>query len=326
MLPRKKPDSTTCFIRPYPSANFALVHGPRPILIDSGFGSDSETTLRLVEEAGAHPRDLQCLANTHYHAAHNGGNAAFQREGTRIAANRPDAMMVNHATLKNSIGDYVNQPVEQYRVDIFLEPDMILETGTQRVHVLHTGGHTISHLSYLTEDGTFIAGGVLETRGHTLIIPFREGADAIYRHIDTLHMLTDPIIPIRRILPAHGPLITDAQEAIAGALDNLERWLDAPQDAAIYACRQLAAYHLMLTGPQPRSDFLTYLCEASWLYDYAKYFFSSDAIDFATELLAVMHKNGDITESQGIVAATAPHIPVPMNWLSSIPDTWTGRQ
>jgi hypothetical protein len=36
--------------RLFPSCNFAWLRGPRPVLVDSGFGTDLEATLALVPD------------------------------------------------------------------------------------------------------------------------------------------------------------------------------------------------------------------------------------------------------------------------------------
>ena len=42
--------------RPYPSANVVLLHGSRPVLVDTGFGADSAALLRAhpeISESGS---------------------------------------------------------------------------------------------------------------------------------------------------------------------------------------------------------------------------------------------------------------------------------
>lgn len=324
MLPRKtKADAVTCFVRPLPSANFALIHGPRPILVDSGFGSDAEDTLRLVEDAGAHPRDLRFVANTHYHADHTGGNAAFQREGARIAAHRHDAMMINHADPHACASAWLDQPLEQYRVDVYLQHGMVLETGTVQVIVLGTPGHTLGHLSFLVEDGTLIAGDTFHDNDVAWLNPFREGSGALYRLVDSLHMLAEPPIPIKRAISGHGPLINKPYEAIDRALERLDRWLDDLEKPAWHACKRIAANYPMLTGPLSREAFDQWLRNSHWLNDYAKHVFRSDVADVARQLYAELLRSGAVEERDGLVRATAPHTPVSPAWLASVPPTTT---
>ncbi len=59
------PDWLHFFERPYPSANMVLIRSSRPILIDSGFGSDITLTETLLREAGVPSQALTLIANTH---------------------------------------------------------------------------------------------------------------------------------------------------------------------------------------------------------------------------------------------------------------------
>ena len=40
------------FQRPYPSANSVLLHGPRPVLVDTGFGADVPDLLAWLRGLG----------------------------------------------------------------------------------------------------------------------------------------------------------------------------------------------------------------------------------------------------------------------------------
>ena len=329
MLPRKaKPDSVTFFSRAYPSANFAIIHGPRPIMIDSGFGSEALAMMDTIEAAGTHPRDLQCVANTHYHVDHVGVNAALQREhGVRIAAHRHDALMINAADPDACCATWLDQPVEQYQVNVYLQAGMVLETGTLAVQVLATPGHTLGHLSYLVEDGTLVAGDLFYEDDIATLVPFREGAGAIYRRIDTLNMLTDSPIEIKRVMSGHGPLITKPYEAIDRALARLDRWLLDPSKAAWHAMKRAAAYRLMVAGSQPRALLEAYLAGTFWLNDYAKYVFEIPADTLAAQLCDELLRSGAVREQGGVLASTAEVRDVPSAWLKSVPPVraWKAR-
>src|SRR3954466_9619358 len=71
------PPWLTFFQRPFPSANMALLHGPRPVLFDTGFGSDADETESLLRQAGTPPDHLALIVNSHYHCDHVGGNHAL---------------------------------------------------------------------------------------------------------------------------------------------------------------------------------------------------------------------------------------------------------
>ncbi|MBV8912066.1 MAG: MBL fold metallo-hydrolase, partial [Acetobacteraceae bacterium] len=80
------------FKRAYPSANSVLLTGHRPVLVDTGFGSDATELLAWLKRQGAPPEEVSLVVNTHSHCDHSGGNHAFQqRFGTTVAASASEA-------------------------------------------------------------------------------------------------------------------------------------------------------------------------------------------------------------------------------------------
>ena len=54
------------FQRPYPSANVVLLHGSRPVLVDTGFGADVPELLHWLETQSVAPSALCIIVNTHF--------------------------------------------------------------------------------------------------------------------------------------------------------------------------------------------------------------------------------------------------------------------
>src|SRR5205807_1578835 len=105
------------FERPYPSANMVLIRGPRPVLVDTGFGSDLPATEGLLHAAGVAPADLHLLVNTHYHSDHVGGNHGLQgRYGLPVAAHPWEAGPINRRDPEACGAAWLDQPVEPYTV------------------------------------------------------------------------------------------------------------------------------------------------------------------------------------------------------------------
>src|SRR5688500_2497846 len=120
------------FQRKFPSANMVLVSGPRPVLIDSGFGSDFADTVQLLESAGVHPSDLQMVVNTHYHGDHVGGNHGLQQTyDVPIAAHHWEGKLVNRRDRDACASEWLRQPIEPYTVDHLLKDGDEIDTGEQ---------------------------------------------------------------------------------------------------------------------------------------------------------------------------------------------------
>ena len=70
--------------RLFPSCNFVWLAGPRPVLLDSGFGSDLDATRGLL------PGEPALVFSAHWHSDHVGGNAGLtKRFGMPSPSRRP---------------------------------------------------------------------------------------------------------------------------------------------------------------------------------------------------------------------------------------------
>ncbi|WP_408008151.1 MBL fold metallo-hydrolase [Pseudalkalibacillus sp. A8] len=106
------------FERIFPSANMVLIKDQLPTLIDTGFGSDVKETEQLLKEAGVSPKALHLIVNTHYHSDHVGGNYHLQKNyGVPIAAHKWETALINSNNHEACSAVWLDQPVEQYRVD-----------------------------------------------------------------------------------------------------------------------------------------------------------------------------------------------------------------
>src|SRR3954454_14226560 len=157
--------------RPGPSANLVLVHGARPVLVDSGSGSvpsDADVQTFLAAE-GVDPGELAWLVLTHFHADHAGGAAALQRDaGVRIAAHAAEAALVNARDPRACDARWLGFPVGPYAVDRALTDGELVEG----LEVVHTPGQTPGHIAlWLAEERIAITGDLLQA-GDVAWIPF----------------------------------------------------------------------------------------------------------------------------------------------------------
>ncbi len=106
------------FQRPFPSANMVLIRGERPLLVNTGFGSDLDETERLLRGSGTSPERLALIVNTHYHSDQVGGNYGLQtRYDLPVAAHPWDAAMINRRDPEMCSARWLDQPIEPYQVD-----------------------------------------------------------------------------------------------------------------------------------------------------------------------------------------------------------------
>lgn len=305
------------FQRPFPSANMILLKGDRPILVDTGFGTDYAETVRLLTEQGTPPENLHLVVNTHYHCDHVGGNHGLQRDyRLPVAAHAWDAAMVNRRDPMTGSAVWLDQAIEPYRVERALQDGDVLATGTAEWQVIHAMGHTLGHI-VLYADGFLIAGDTIHADDIAWMNPFREGAAPIDRMLHTLDRLAR--LPLKRSFSGHGPVAENPLQRIDEARHRYERWLAQPEKVAWHAAKRIFTYALMLFDGMDRGTVPFYLQTCGWYLDYCRYVWGANPHDFVDDLLAELMRAQAAEWRGDRLYPTAPYRPVPPQWNAAIP-------
>ena len=321
-------DPIVFFERPYPSANMVLVRGERPVLVDTGFGSDLPETQRLLREAGTSPEALCLVVNTHYHCDHVGGNSGLQRRyEVPVAAHRWDAGLVNRRDREACGVEWLDQPMEPYRVDRALSDGDEIDAGGVILEVMHTPGHTLGHVSlHAPEERVLILGDALHADDVAWINPFREGVGAIQRAVESLDRLAN--LGNIRAYSGHGAEIKDLQNAIDAGRRRYEKWLVEPEKVYWHACKRIVIYALMIYDGFEERELAPYLLGCPWFRDYARHGFGTEPEDFVGPLVDEILRSGAAGWSEGRFVAHPPHkVPRP-GWPSgpTRPKDWPKLQ
>lgn len=182
-----------------PGTNTYLVGRRDPILIDTGSGVAEYLALfeaYLAERGWPQPSRVVL---THRHLDHLGGVAQLR---TRFRGLAVAKMIHKDAGLP--------EPIEDLRNGQAVEGD-----GVTLIPI-HTPGHASDHLCYyLVEERALFTGDVV-LGGSTTVIPSGDGDLADY--MASLHRLLD--LGVRRIYPAHGPVIEDGPALIREYIDH----------------------------------------------------------------------------------------------------------
>ncbi len=304
------------FLRPgFPSANLVLATEGTRVLVDTGYGSDAERLVAALAAAGVAPGDLELVVNTHCHSDHVGGNALLQGTfGVPIAASAGDAERVNGRRPEACLAEWLDQPVEPYRVDRVLEPGERIAIGPAEWEVLTTPGHMPSHLGLWQPDhGVLLLGDALHADDVGWLNLPLDGAGAIEESLRTVDELAR--LPVRVALSGHGPPILDPPAAFAAARTRYERMRADPPRAAWHAMKRILAFALMIHDGIPARRAVTYVLSRPWLRDHAELLGRTpDAL--AEELLAELRRAEAVeVDNEGRLRSQAPHHRPPPGWL-----------
>ena len=155
-------------------------------------------------------------------------NAALERTGTRL-----EQVVVTHAH-----GDHISgapavhaaHPGAAFRKFPWPEQDgkyaapwravadgTVIDASGEPLVVLHTPGHTPDHIALWHERTRTVFSGDLVTEGASVMINASRGG-SLQRYLDALHRLL--ALRPARLLPAHGPDITDPERVLGRYIDH----------------------------------------------------------------------------------------------------------
>lgn len=298
------------FERAYPSANSVLLEGPRPVLVDTGFGSDAALLLDWLERPPA------LIVNTHFHTDHAGGNHAVQqRFGTPVAASAAEAALINGRDPEAWEAGWLRQPIEGYSVARVLREGDRIETGASDWVVIETPGHTAGHLSlYCAAAGILVLGDALHHADIGWLSPLR--AESLEQSAATLERLAG--LPATVGYSGHGRAIVDVPGALGRARRRVEGWRRDPEAIGWHACKRIFAHALMLEDGLAESAVEPALLGWPWFCDHARLVFGCAPAALVGPLLQEMVRADAAYWADGRLLARAAYRAPPAGWLASV--------
>lgn len=295
------------FQRSYPSANVVLLHGRRPVLVDTGFGADVADLLRWLDAQDVAAAKLSLVVNTHSHCDHSGGNHALQvLHGIPVAAQTDEAAAVNRRDPDACRADWLRQPVEPYQVNHLLQDGDTVSTGETAWRVMATPGHTAGHISlHSAEHGILVLGDAMHAADVGWLNPYREGGDSLDRATETIERLA--MLPARIGYSGHGAAITDLPAAVSRARRRLRSWREEPERIAWHACKRIFSHGLMLTDGVEEAAIAGALIDAPWFRDHAALAFGVTPEAFVPLLVSEMVRSSAACWRHGRLVAAASH-------------------
>lgn len=191
------------------------------VMIDTGIVTRfNSLNYLLTTEIGITIEDINWIINTHEHFDHISTNCYFS---CPIAAHRASAVKIKSADELITKAKLHSVNMDAFKVDIWLENDVVFDIGNMALKVIYTPGHTSGSICLYEPTKHVIF------TGDTL---FKSGASNIYESgsvaelIASLKLLNS--LRIRNVYPGHGVCLFDEQEVrseIEGSIEAAEKSL-----------------------------------------------------------------------------------------------------
>jgi glyoxylase-like metal-dependent hydrolase (beta-lactamase superfamily II) len=266
------PAGVVCLERGWLSANNIILkggHGPVAI-IDTGYSSHASQTLALVKTTlGTEALDL--ILNTHLHSDHCGGNALLQ-------AHFPDSRTLVPPGLAAHVREWdpvalsytaTGQFCPQFRCDGVLRPGETIRLGRWDWEVHGAPGHD-PHSVVLFEpvNALLVSADALWQKGFGIVFPELDGNQA-FDDVDLTFNLIEQLAP-RVVIPGHGAVFMNVNEAIEIARKRLDGFVQSPRRHARHAIKVLLKFKLLEVQRIGFDDFMAWATAMPYVHQIQK--------------------------------------------------------
>lgn len=262
-------------------------------LIDTGYSSHSAQTVALVSGA-LDGRELRQIACTHLHSDHCGGVAALQTTfpGARVLIPPGESSAVSRWDEDALSFQATGQNCPRFHFNELLRPGTVWPAGGFAWEVLAAPGHD-PHSVVLFErtHGVLVSADALWEHGFGVVFPAIDGLDAFGEVRQTLQLLAD--LPVKVVVPGHGPVFTGFQAALGEAFERLEAFERNPLKHALHAGKVLVKFKLLEQQRIKRDQLLRWILQTAHFGAVRRHYFAkTPPEEFAASLIDGLFKAG----------------------------------
>lgn len=244
------------------SSNSILMHGdPRgAVLVDTGYCTHVAQTEALVQHAlDAAGEKLRLIVNTHLHSDHCGGNARMVVVHGCPVLVPPGQFDAVQAWDDGQLSyEPTGQQCPRFKADGILQPGTVLEQAGREWQVMAAPGHDPDAvLLFNRASGVLISADALWEHGFGIVFPEIDGQSGFDEVEQSLDLIAS--LPVRAVVPGHGPVFGDVAAALAEARSRLAFFRQYPDRHARHAAKALLMFHMLELGTSSRTDLMSWL-------------------------------------------------------------------
>ncbi len=272
------------------------------MLIDSGYVRDAALTLSGVEKILA-GRPLDWLVNTHCHSDHMGANAVVRSaHRCRVSIPRDEAPLIDAWDEQALWLSHADQRCERFFFDDTIAPGDEFNWGDLRWRAVAAPGHDMAALMFFCEEaGVLISGDALWENGFGILLP---GPDRVSRLAATRATLESVSrLPVRVVIPGHGPPFTDVGAALERSLQRLAAFERDELRMVRHVLKVMFVFSLMDRRRLPVDGLLAYLDSVPLYADFNRRYFNLERTALADLIVADLERSRAVRRLDGFLTA-----------------------
>ena len=281
------------FQRGFLNANHFAYRSARPVLIDTGYIGDWETTETLFPHrpgSGSdrpdhqHPHPLRSYRRQPFHPASFGLRHCLASAGRPLHAGAGD---------RSPWWSYYHQEAAFFDPTESLADGQEIQVGPYGFEVIHTPGHASDGLVlYCRSRRILLSSDALWENDFPVMTLAVEGENAIETMLTSLHKIA--ALEVERVFPGHGAPFDDFNAARERATARLERFRRDPQLVGWDLVKKILVYTLLMKGRVPRATFFENLMVTNWYPDTINRYFAGDCQTVFDKVITDFDRRGII--------------------------------
>lgn len=259
--------------RGYLNANHFVYRSKNPVLIDTGYVSDFNTTEKMITSLGVNIEDVRQIISTHCHCDHIGGNRMIQqRSGCDIAMHRIGKHFIDTKDDWSTWRTYYNQKADFFNCTQALEDGNLIFIGPHEFQVIYTPGHSADGIVlYNPKEKVLLSSDTLWQNDLPVITIRIEGSRALFSLKESLEKIES--LDVERVYPGHGKPFIRFKEAVSLCKGKIDLYLKHPEHIGTDLLKKIMIYTLMMHLSVQADTFFDHLMGTWWFKETVDLYF-----------------------------------------------------
>jgi hydroxyacylglutathione hydrolase len=259
--------------RGYLNGNHFVYRSQEPVLIDTGYVSDFDTTTELIENLGVDLSRTRLIVNTHCHCDHIGGNKIIQEKSScDIAMHRIGKHFIDALDDWSTWWKYYQQDADFFSCTKALEDGDKLFVGPHEFEIIYTPGHSSDGIVlYNSKEKVLLSSDTLWEDDVAVLTIRVEGSTACFSLLESLERLEK--LDVKTVYPGHGRHFSNVSEAMSRAKRKLNGFLANPTRIGNDLIKKIIVYTLMMRKRVDEESFFEDLMKTHWFRETVDLYF-----------------------------------------------------
>lgn len=262
--------------RGYLNGNHFVYCAEHPVLIDTGYVTDFNTTEKMIISLGVNLEDIRQIISTHCHCDHIGGNRKIQdRSGCDIAMHRIGKHFIDTRDNWSTWWTYYHQKADFFDCTQALEDGETIAVGPHEFQVIYTPGHSADGIVlYHPEEKVLLSSDTLWQSDLPVITIRIEGSRALFSLLESLEKIES--LDVNMVYPGHGKPFTQFKDAVSSCKDKINQYLKRPELIGNDLLKKIMIYTLMMHLSVQADTFFDHLMETWWFKETVDLYFNKE--------------------------------------------------